>query len=181
MVSISTVPPLAYHGIISSSHGSDPSKPGLIARFVDNELVGLLVGTRETVGKGVMGARVTRAWVGISVGDTLGSSDIIHGGSEYKHRTPLSRILLEQQFDPPPGRLPHPLPPQVPHDSKQHISLLNTSCGHDPGESGIDVCGLVVGLYDGLYDGLRLVGLDVVGCLDGKEVGDRLVGDRVGI
>ena len=65
----------------------------------------------------------------------------------------------------------------MPHDSKQHISLLNTSCGHDPGKSGIDVCGLVVGLYDGL----RLVGLDVAGWLDGKEVGDRLVGDRVGI
>ena len=55
MVSISTVPALAYHGDISSTHGSiDPSNPGLITRFVDG-LVGL-VGTRETVGKGVIGA-----------------------------------------------------------------------------------------------------------------------------
>ena len=118
-----------------------------MTRFEDG-LVGL-VGRREMVGTGVMGAWVT----GLLVGDCVGSSDIIQGGSESKHRTPLSRIAPEQQFSPPPGLPPHPLPPQLPHDSAQHISLLNTLCGHDPGDTGMGVCGLDVGLDDGAGEG----------------------------
>ena len=163
MVSISIFPPLAYHGDISSSHGlADLSNPGLMTRFVG--IVGL-VGLELEVGNGVgvMGARVIGACVtGLFVGDWLGSSDIIQGGSESKHKTPLSRILLVQQLDPPPGRLPQPLPPQVPHDSKQHISLLNTSCGHVPGDTGVDVVGFDVGFIVVGFDvGLIVVGFDV--------------------
>lgn len=110
-----------------------------MTKFVGG-LVGI-VGRMEMVGEGVMGAGVTGALVGYCVG----SSEIIQGGSESKHRTPLSRIAPEQQFSPPPGRPPHPDPPQLPHDSAQHISLLKTSCGHDPGDTGMGVCGLDVG------------------------------------
>ena len=80
---------------------------------------------------------------------------MIQGGSESIHITPLSRILPVQQLSPPPGRLPHPLPPQAPHASLQQISLLNTECGHDPtGVIGIEVCGCNVGVDDGDWDGL---------------------------
>ena len=79
----------------------------------------------------------------------------MQGGSESIHITPVSRILPVQQLSPPPGRLPHPLPPQVPHASLQQISLLNIECGHDPAcDIGVDVCGLNVGVDDGDNDGL---------------------------
>jgi len=134
---------------MSSTHGSiDPSNPGLITRFVGGS-VGF-VGPREIVGKGVIGARVT----GLLVGDSVGSSEMMQGGSESIHITPLSRILPVQQLSPPPGLLPHPLPPQVPHASLQHISLLKIECGHDPGDIGVDVCGINVGVDDGDRDGL---------------------------
>ena len=92
---------------------------------------------------------------GLLVGDSVGSPEMMQGGSESIHITPLSRILPVQQLSPPPGRLPHPLPPQVPHASLQQISLLNIECGHDPAcDIGVDVCGLNVGVDDGDNDGL---------------------------
>jgi len=87
-------------------------------------------------------------------------TDIMHGGSESIHKTPVFRIVPEQQFAPPPGRLPHPLPPHVPQSSAQQISLLNTLCGQLP---GVDV-GVFEGLCEGLFVGIREG--DVVGGFD---------------
>ena len=84
---------------------------------------------------------------------------MIHGGIESIHMTPAFRIAPEQQLSPPPGRLPHPLPPQVPHSSAQQISLLNTLCGHFPGDTGVSV---------GEFEGF-LVGDFVVGSGWGKK------------
>ena len=78
---------------------------------------------------------------------------MMHGGSASTHIIPASLIEPEQQFAPPPGRLPHPLPPQLPHSSAQQTSLLNTVWGHSPGDTGV-VCGLNEGLYDGGFVGL---------------------------
>ena len=59
-----------------------------------------------------------------------------------------------QQFPPPPGRLLHPLPPQLPHSSAQQISLLDTVCGQSPEDTRVDVDeGLDDGFFVGLLEG----------------------------
>ena len=89
----------------------------------------------------------------------------MQGGSESIHKTPVFRIVPEQQLAPPPGRLPHPLPPHVPQSSAQQISLLNTLCRQLP---GVDV-GVFEGLCEGLFVGIREG--EVEGDVEGFDVG----------
>ena len=67
----------------------------------------------------------------------------MQGGSELTHEIPESLTALERQLSAPPGRLLHPLPPQLPHSSAQQISLLDTVCGQSPGDTGKSVGELV--------------------------------------
>ena len=48
-------------------------------------------------------------------------SRITHGANESSQEIPLATIGPPQQFDPPPGRAPHPIPPHVPHEVGQQI------------------------------------------------------------
>jgi len=88
--------------------------------------------------------------------------------------TPAFRIAPAQQLSPPPGRLPHPFPPQVPHSSAQQISLLNTLCGHFPEDTGLSV-----GEFEGFPVGDFVVGSGV-GDFDGDGVGKSVGGNEGG-
>lgn len=51
----------------------------------------------------------------------------MHGPAPVSsHEVPVLTISVAQHESAPPGRLPHPVPPQVPHSSAQHTSPLAT-------------------------------------------------------